>query len=506
LLGRSGSGKSTLINLILGENKSLEGGNGFSTTSKNIIVYKKTGIPIRLYDVKGIENENSVDNYLKILTDFNQNNSNSKDDYAIFYCIDYNKRTTIEKMEFKIYEKLVEIKKKIYFIITKINYDINKEPEDKKTKETRENHREEIENAIKDKIKNICQERQINGEDFIKNYITIDYVNLVRNYEVEPYVPVCGIDKVLSYFSKLYSDEKWKELEYYCSNKNDQKCKEYCEKNYFLKKYSFNNINERNKNEANKYLFYLGAGAMFSGMVPGVDIGMEYFYKSKFKEKLESLYGFNYDEALKVYKEELKKEIDDLEIKMKEEKGGKDLPKKNNNLTKENKSINSPDNEDSVYRDEPTIPLKGNKNFISKDYEKKMNDKKKEEEEMNINNFGKNTTSIIRGGGEIGSIILKVLPTAGEVTLESGAVVVRTGISVTTKAVSWVLLPVTCLVFGTWSMIKVDKDCKKMLKIFKGAHSLRFKTLLAYIKSFRKAIEYLKSRGEKIIEEDNEEK
>ena len=104
---------------------------------------------------------------------------------------------------------------------------------------------------------------------------------------------------------------------------------------------------------------------------------------------------------------------------------------------------------------------------------------------MDSNNIGKNTTSIIKGG----SII-------------SGTVVVRTGVSVGIKAVSWALLPVTCIAFGTWSLIKVDKDCKTMLELFKGAYSLRFKTLNAYIKSFRKAIDYLKSKGAKIIEED----
>ena len=34
LLGRSGAGKSKLINLLLEEMKSIEGGTGFSTTSK----------------------------------------------------------------------------------------------------------------------------------------------------------------------------------------------------------------------------------------------------------------------------------------------------------------------------------------------------------------------------------------------------------------------------------------------------------------------------------------
>ena len=73
LLGRSWAGKSKLINLLLEEMKSLEGGNGFSTTSKNIIVYKKRGFPIRFYNVKGIENKKTVENYFKILTDLNDN-------------------------------------------------------------------------------------------------------------------------------------------------------------------------------------------------------------------------------------------------------------------------------------------------------------------------------------------------------------------------------------------------------------------------------------------------
>lgn len=32
-------------------------------------------------------------------------------------------------------------------------------------------------------------------------------------------------------------------------------------------------------------------------MIPGVDIGMEYYYKYLFKKKLKALYGFDYDQA-----------------------------------------------------------------------------------------------------------------------------------------------------------------------------------------------------------------
>ena len=66
--------------------------------------------------------------------------------------------------------------------------------------------------------------------------------------------------------------------------------KKFAKKNLFLKYYSdFESINTRNKQEALKYLKGLKAGAFFSGWVPGLDIGMEYYYRHLFKEKLKYL-------------------------------------------------------------------------------------------------------------------------------------------------------------------------------------------------------------------------
>lgn len=83
---------------------------------------------------------------------------------------------------------------------------------------------------------------------------------------------------------------------------------------------------------------------------------------------------------------------------------------------------------------------------------------------------------------EIGGIIIKVLPEAGEVTLESGAIVARAGISTGLKIASWVFLPLTCLGFGTWSLVKVNTECNKLLTTFdKAFYSHKFETLFVYI-------------------------
>ena len=310
LLGRTGAGKSTLINLLLAEKKSLEGGTGFSTTSKNIIVYKKTGIPIRLYDVKGIENEETLENYANILTDFNLNNTYSMDAInAIFYCIEYKNGTIIEQMEYKLFQKLIKFDIQIIFIITKTPYDLNKKHKNK-IETARRNERETIINAIKDLIMLAFKDKKEEGQNYIDNYVKFFFVNLVRNYSLD--VPVFGIDKVLAFFSETVPNENWEILEKYCFQRDEKKCKEYCLKNPFLRYYSeFEKINTRNKAEAKDYLKGLKAGAFFTGMIPGLDIGMEYFYKNKFKCKLKALYGFDYDQAKKIVKGESQYKLDE---------------------------------------------------------------------------------------------------------------------------------------------------------------------------------------------------
>ena len=57
---------------------------------------------MRFYDVKGIENEKTVENYFKILEKYNGKNSENLDNInAIFYCIHYTTGIVIQATDFK---------------------------------------------------------------------------------------------------------------------------------------------------------------------------------------------------------------------------------------------------------------------------------------------------------------------------------------------------------------------------------------------------------------------
>ena len=157
LLGESGAGKSTLLNLILDEKKSIEGGSGFPANSKNILVYQKSDVPIRFYDVRGVEDEKSIENYIKILTKFNGKNNSSRNAInAIFYCIEYKEvGTLIKGMIIKLFEQLIDFSIPNVFIITKCPYNFYQQKGSKKSRTKRELEREKIINVIRDLFRNI---------------------------------------------------------------------------------------------------------------------------------------------------------------------------------------------------------------------------------------------------------------------------------------------------------------------------------------------------------------
>ena len=485
LLGESGAGKSTLLNLLLDEKKSIEGGSGFPTTSKDILVYQKSDVPIRFYDVRGVEDEKTIENYIKILTKFNGKNNSSRNAInAIFYCIEYKENgTLIQGMIIKLFEKLIDFSIPIVFIITKCPYNFYQQNGSKKARINRELQREKIINVIRDLFRNIfiSKKRANEFDEFMNNFIKFYFVNLKRNDSNDVPILPFGIDQLLSFFTKSVSKEDWEKLEKSCYKNEEENCKNLCKANPFLKAYAeFDKIQLRNKEEALDFLKGLKAGAFFSGWVPGLDIGMEYYYRYKFKEKLKHLYGFDYDKAEKTLKEGSQKE--------------------ENNNNNDNTNEETPQfSEDDLDKRENNIKLEESKIDI--------------EIEEEVTNKGRNAGSIIRGAGEIGQIAIKALPAAVNVAAEGGAIAAKAGAAIARgslaaglKIASWVLLPVTCIAFGAWSCKNIHDDCHKILDIFDKAFSpLRFQTLYNYIKSFRTAINYLENINDKILEDDKRE-
>ena len=271
--------------------------------------------------------------------------------------------------------------------------------------------------------------REKESEEFIQNYVKFEFINLVIRYDLSVPIPPFGIENVLFYFKELVPIKDWEELIKACAGKDEDKCLEYIKKNPFFKKYSeFQTIHSNINKEAQKYLKNLRTKAFFSGMVPGVDIGMEYFYKNQFVKKLKSLYGFDFYKAL----EKSKNNEKNILIK----KDEKDIEEKEIILDVNDLSLNEStyqvssnyyeeENENLINRQDSNQDLKEDFKNKEKDVESKISETE--------HNAGKNITSFLRGLGEVGGIVLKALPTAGSITLETGEVVLITGISVGLK-------------------------------------------------------------------------
>ena len=493
LLGRTGVGKSKLINTLLEEMKSIEGGTGFSTTSKKIIVYRKKGYPIRFYDVPGIEDGKSVQNYIDIMEKFKMKEEISYESInAIFYCIEYkDSGTIIYNCEKKLFEKLIQFEIPIIFIITKTPYDPEKPASDPEIENERKGRKETIENDINEMIEKSFEKinKKNDAEKFIKDNTKIVYVNLVEEErEKDDNLPIFGINKILTHLSKLVPEDNWEKLKEACKNKKKDKCKELLKANIFLKYYSdFEKLQKRNEGEAEKYLKRLEAGAFFSGMVPGLDIGMEYYYRSLFQQKLKSLYNFDYDKAIKALKEnnifdEKQDNISEIDIND-DDSMNKEEINKTNNVTHENNNANENGEADNLIK-------KKNNNKDDLDNNKKEEKSKKDSKDIEIKNAGKIAGSTIRGIGEVVGIALKALP-------ETGSIAARASISAGLKLTSWILLPITCIGFGSWSLVKVKNDCNKILNTFEKASPLLiYETVLGYVESIEKTIEYFEKIGE----------
>ena len=224
-----------------------------------------------------------------------------------------------------------------------------------------------------------------------------------------------------------------------------------------------------------RYLKGLKAGAFFSGLVPGVDIGMEYYYRHLFEKKLKQLYGFNYEEA----KHSATKNNSEIELVNNRTPRGYSVQMDNIN---NNSIIDQIDNRNnSVIVNNSALYLENTKKQEKK-IDKQIN--------KGVSNKLRNVNTFTSAIGQTSELIVGI---SGEIILEAGA-----------QIACFALLPITCIVFGALSCYNIHKDCRNMLNIFEKAFTpLKFKTLLSYIQSFQEAIKYLKKISKKFAQDKN---
>ena len=279
---------------MLDEKKSIEGGTGLPTTSKNVIIYQKENIPLRFYDVKGIENDKTLQNQIEILDNLLEKPKNVIN--VILYLIEY-KSSIVNDNDKKLFKKLVKYKIPILFVITKSPFN----PYNSKISVEKKPIFDRIRNTIESTIKEIFRQEKKENESkiFIKENTRFYYINKE---------PLFGFDKLLSFFTEAVSKEDWDKLEESCRKNDAENCKKLFKSNFYLKSYGeFDFIRDRNKNDALNYLKKLKVGAAITGWIPIGDIAFESFYRTKFIERLITLYGFKWDNSEFDIKDEEKK-------------------------------------------------------------------------------------------------------------------------------------------------------------------------------------------------------
>ena len=398
-LGRFGQGKSTGVNMILKEYKAKESSKGSSQT-KSLTFYQVSNQPIRLLDIPGFEDNESVNKAIEKLRICGEKINQIKDNIHIFlYFFNYNNKRAFMTLEKPL---LIELLKhnssKIIYVIT------NSIP-NMKEKQIK-NYIQKINSGLQKifEINNINE----NNEN-IMNYNKLKaskdntvFVNFLKdkNHNIEPF----GIDRLFQKIHDFFKDSED------CRN--------------LLEKLDQKKIDEKAAHLREQAKDVLLANKIWGGVVgiiPGVDLLCQHFLiKRNAVKKVGSIYGIDVKfieenkNIIKEEKAEIKMEMTEIkkdEIKEDEEK---------ENLIKEEK-------EDEI------------KNEINKDFFRRTSfDRKKLTLEVQGEDLTKESNKIKIGKGikitsETGAYVgsgLSIGNGIGKIVVDFGANAISFGINI----------------------------------------------------------------------------
>ena len=307
-IGRFGKGKSTGTNFLLGEKRAKENKSGTSVTSK-INFYHVPHFPIKIYDIPGFENEQTIFNTVEQFQILNKEINKLRDQlHIILYFIKSTDERMFTEMEYKIFKQIIQIEDiRIIYILT---YSTQKT-----------DHKELIDminTGIKSVTENAFNKKKLND---------IEKFNIIKKLKASEgntvFVNFYSSNKNDIYGISDFFDTIGDHVE---ASKIYQKFQENC----YLNKDEFN---ERIKEEAEirrlkakDILFKHKIGGGVIGMIPLIDWALQkYVIQKDAAKKAGAIFGFD----ITIYEKSQEIQID---------------KKENNNTTEENikKLMNEP--------------------------------------------------------------------------------------------------------------------------------------------------------------------
>ena len=268
-IGRFGQGKSTGVNVILNEYKAKESAKGSSQT-KQLTFYQVLNQPIRLLDIPGFEDTETVKKAVEKFQQCGDKINKIKDNlHIILYFLNYGEQRAFANLELPILEEVCNHKtSKVIYVITHSNP--NMDEQDKEDK---------IDN-INEGLQNITKNSKIHKETIDKGMLVattdnVVFVNFHRDNKngFEPF----GIKEL---FQKIYI--------YFI------KSEDYINSNEKLDEQNVKKQAERLRAQAKEMLFSNKVWGGVVGIIPGVDWLLQKFViKKNAAKKLGQIYGID---------------------------------------------------------------------------------------------------------------------------------------------------------------------------------------------------------------------
>ena len=307
-VGRFGKGKSTGVNCILGEKNAKENKSGTSATLK-INYYQVSQFPIKIYDLPGFENLETINNAVKQFKYLNEEIHQLQDQIHIFlYFIKSTDERMFSEMEYKIFKQIS--KHKDSFVIYVLTH--SSEKTDKKE------IYDMINTGIKGAINKNRSKKQKNNKEkdyitkkeeqyqniFLKMYASQDNCVFV-NFHKTSKLPLYGLsdffNKIALFGERTEAYNKFQKNSCISEEEFQQKIKEEAKISKI-----------RAKAIISKHKIFAGV----AGLLPGVDfVANRYFIKKDAARKAGQIFGFD----LTQLEESLKRENSKKKINLEEE-------------------------------------------------------------------------------------------------------------------------------------------------------------------------------------------